>query len=68
VREDSAIGNPELRSWRADLGLAVQDRICVSRTGEDLVARVCEQRRSELIWIPESSEICVRRKASERVK
>jgi hypothetical protein len=39
VREDSAIGNPESRSWRVDLGLAAQDRICVSRAGEDLAAR-----------------------------
>jgi hypothetical protein len=27
-----------------DLGLAAQDRICISRTREDLAARVCEQK------------------------
>jgi hypothetical protein len=49
VREDSAIGSLGSRSWRADLGLVAQDRMCVSRTGEDLAVRVCEQRGSELI-------------------
>jgi hypothetical protein len=44
VRKDSAIGNPESRPWRVDLGLAAQDRICASRTREDLAARVCEQK------------------------
>jgi hypothetical protein len=66
VREDSAIGNPESRLGRADLGLAVQDRICVSRTREDLAARVCEQKEigvnldprisRDLCWIERLAE------------
>jgi hypothetical protein len=44
VREDSAIGSLESRPWRADLGFVAQDRICVSRTREDLAARVREQK------------------------
>jgi hypothetical protein len=45
VFEDSAIESPESRPWRVDLGLAAQDRMCVSRIREDLAARVCEQKK-----------------------
>jgi hypothetical protein len=64
VHEDSAIGNPESRPGRADLGLAAQDRI--SRTREDLAARVCEQKEigvnldprisRDLCWIERLAE------------